>query len=144
MIDEGMVTTGDDPSCSGSMVTLADAREIILRHGYNTNAYVTLLPPSFSFFCTPGIDGVIPYQRYGHVWLCGGDPSCAPADIVPLTAAFRHAAQRERMMIAFLPATPRAIGCATARQSIRAPGGARPRTQDSADPHPPRAWPAST
>jgi lysylphosphatidylglycerol synthetase-like protein (DUF2156 family) len=108
MIDEGMVTTGDDPSCNGPTVTLADAREIILRHGYNTNAYVTLLPPPFSFFCTPGIDGVIPYQRYGNVWLCGGDPSCAPVDIVPLTAAFRHAAQRERMMIAFLPATPRA------------------------------------
>jgi phosphatidylglycerol lysyltransferase len=90
------------------VTTPAQAREVILRHGYNTNAYVTLLPPPFSFFAAPGIDGVIPYQRYGRVWLCGGDPTCAPADIVPLTAAFRRAAQREGMTIAFLPATPRA------------------------------------
>lgn len=86
--------------------TLAEARAVILRHGYNTNAYVTLLPPPFTFFRTPDIDGVIPYQRYGRVWLCGGDPTCAPADIAPLTEAFRHAAQRAKKMIAFLPATP--------------------------------------
>jgi phosphatidylglycerol lysyltransferase len=88
--------------------TIEQARSIILRHGYNTNAYVTLLPPAFIFFTAPGIDGVIAYQQYGRVWLCGGDPICAEADIVPLAAAFRRAARRARMTVAFLPATPRA------------------------------------
>ena len=84
------------------------ARAVILRHGYNTNAYVTLLPPPFAFFIAPGIDGVIPFQRYGRVWLCGGDPVCAEADIVPLTAAFLREARERRRTVAFLPATPRA------------------------------------
>ncbi|MGI8855709.1 MAG: bifunctional lysylphosphatidylglycerol flippase/synthetase MprF [Thermomicrobiales bacterium] len=95
--------------------TIEQARSVILRHGYNTNAYVTLLPPPFTFFTAPGIDGVIAYQQYGRVWLCGGDPICAEADIVPLTAAFRRAARRARMTVAFLPATPRATRLLTER-----------------------------
>jgi phosphatidylglycerol lysyltransferase len=95
--------------------TSEQARSIILRHGYNTNAYVTLLPPPFMFFTAPGIDGVIAYQQYGNVWLCGGDPICAEADIVPLAAAFRTAAQRAKRSVAFLPATPRAMRLLTAR-----------------------------
>lgn len=88
--------------------TIEQARSVILRHGYNTNAYVTLLPPPFTFFTTPDIDGAIAYQQYGSIWLCGGDPICAEADIVPLTDAFRRAARRARRSVAFLPATPRA------------------------------------
>lgn len=95
--------------------TIEEARSVILRHGYNPNAYVTLLPPPFTFFTAPGIDGVIAYQQYGRVWLCGGDPICAEADIVPLTAAFRRAARRARMTVAFLPATPRAMRLLTER-----------------------------
>src|SRR5437588_2073441 len=95
--------------------TSEQARSVILRHGYNTNAYVTLLPPPFTFFTTPGIDGVIAYQQYGRVWLCGGDPICAEADIVPLADAFRQAAQRARRSVAFLPATPRAMRLLTER-----------------------------
>jgi len=98
-----------------TQVTSEQARSVILRHGYNTNAYVTLLPPPFTFFTAPGIDGVIAYQQYGNVWLCGGDPICAEADIVPLTAAFRGAAQRAKRSVAFLPATPRAMRLLTAR-----------------------------
>ncbi len=95
--------------------TVEQARSAILRHGYNTNAYVTLLPPPFSRFTAPGIDGVIAYQQYGRVWLCGGDPICAQADIVPLTAAFMRAAKRARRTIGFLPATPRATTLLTER-----------------------------
>ncbi len=98
-----------------AQVTSEQVRSLILRHGYNTNAYVTLLPPPFTYFTAPGIDGTIAYQRYGRVWLCGGDPICAEADIVPLTAAFMHAARRRRMAIAFLPATPRATRLLTAQ-----------------------------
>ncbi len=96
-------------------VTTEQARAIILRHGYNTNAYVTLLPPPFTFFTAPGIDGVIAYQRYGRVWLCGGEPICAEADIVPLTAAFMREARQARRTIAFLPTTPRATRLLTER-----------------------------
>jgi len=95
--------------------TVEQARSVILRHGYNTNAYVTLLPPPFAQFTAPGIDGVIAYQQYGRVWLCGGDPICAEADIVPLTAAFVRAAARARRTVAFLPATPRATALLTER-----------------------------
>src|SRR6478609_4812090 len=95
--------------------TSEQARSVILSHGYNTNAYVTLLPPPFTFFTAPGIDGVIAYQQYGRVWLCGGDPVCAEADIVPLTAAFRRAAKRAKRSVAFLPATPRAMCLLTER-----------------------------
>ncbi|MCA1666365.1 MAG: DUF2156 domain-containing protein [Thermomicrobia bacterium] len=95
--------------------TAEQARSIILRHGYNTNAYVTLLPPPFTYFIAPGIDGVIAYQRYGRVWLCGGEPVCAEADLVPLTAAFMRAARRARKTIAFLPTTPRATRLLTER-----------------------------
>ncbi|MHB8646748.1 MAG: phosphatidylglycerol lysyltransferase domain-containing protein [Thermomicrobiales bacterium] len=95
--------------------TAEQARSIILRHGYNTNAYVTLLPPPFSYFTAADIDGVIAYQQYGNVWLCGGDPICAEPDIVPLTAAFQRAARRAKRTIAFLPATPRATMLLTDR-----------------------------
>ncbi len=95
--------------------TAEQARSIILRHGYNTNAYVTLLPPPFRYFITPGIDGVIAYQQYGRVWLCGGDPICTEADIVPLTAAFLRVARRARRTIGFLPTTPRATRLLTER-----------------------------
>ncbi len=95
--------------------TAEQARAIILRHGYNTNAYVTLLPPPFRYFIAPGIDGVIAYQQYGRVWLCGGDPICAEPDIVPLTAAFLRAARRARRTIGFLPTTPRATRLLTER-----------------------------
>ena len=98
-----------------AQATFAEARAVILCHGYNTNASVTLLPPPFTYFTTAGIDGVIAYQRYGRVWLCGGDPNCAEADIVPLTAAFMRAAKRARMTVAFLPATPRATTLLTER-----------------------------
>lgn len=97
------------------VATIEQARSVILRHGYNTNAYVTLLPPPFSFFTAPGIDGVIAYQQYGRVRLCGGDPICAEADIVPLAAAFRRGAKRAGMTVAFLPATPRAARLLTER-----------------------------
>jgi len=95
--------------------TAEQARSIILRHGYNTNAYVTLLPPPFTYFTAPGIDGVIAYQQYGNVWLCGGEPVCAEADIVPLTAAFQQAARRAKRTIGFLPATPLATRLLTER-----------------------------
>jgi phosphatidylglycerol lysyltransferase len=95
--------------------TFEEARAVILRHGFNTNAYVTLLPPPFSYFTAPGIDGVIAYQRYGRVWLCGGEPICAEADLVTLTAAFMHAARQRRITIGFLPTTPRAAALLTAR-----------------------------
>jgi phosphatidylglycerol lysyltransferase len=95
--------------------TIEQARAIILRHGYNTNAYVTLLPPPFTYFTAPGIDGVIAYQQYGNVWLCGGEPVCAEADIVPLAAAFMRAARRAHRTIGFLPTTPRATRLLTER-----------------------------
>ena len=95
--------------------TIEQARSVILRHGANTNAYVTLLPPPFIFFTAPGIDGAIAYQQYGRVWLCGGDPICAEVDIVPLAAAFCRAAKRARVTVAFLPATPRAMRLLTER-----------------------------
>lgn len=98
---------------AAAQATTEQARAAILRHGYNTNAYVTLLPPPFTYFTTADIDGVIAYQRYGNVWLCGGDPICAEANIVPLTAAFQRAARRAKRTIAFLPATPRATALLT-------------------------------
>ena len=95
--------------------TVEQARAIILRHGYNTNAYVTLLPPPFTYFTASGIDGVIAYQRYGNTWLCGGEPVCAEADLVPLTAAFMQTARRAHRTIGFLPTTPRATRLLTER-----------------------------
>src|SRR5262249_16998369 len=69
----------------------------------------------FSYFTTPVIEGVIAYQRFGRMLLCGGDPICAESDIVPLTAAFQRAARRARLTIVFLPATPRAAALLTER-----------------------------
>src|SRR5262245_37181016 len=100
--------------------TFEEARAIVLRHGYNANACVTLMPPPFSYFTTPVIEGVIAYQRFGRMLLCGGDPICAESDIVPLTAAFQRAARRARLTIVFLPATPRAAALLTERLCFNA------------------------
>ncbi len=102
----------DDGETTASWET---ARAAVLRHGYNSNAYLVLSPPPFQFFAAPGIDGVVAYQQYGSVWLCGGDPLCAPDDLVPLVQALRRAARRARKMLAFLPVTGRAAAVMTDR-----------------------------
>lgn len=96
-------------------VTFEEARAVVLRYGYNTNAYLTLSPPPFQFFATPDIDGIVAYQRHGRVWLCGGDPICAEADIAPLVAAMKRAARHAGVTLAFLPVTPRATRALTER-----------------------------
>lgn len=93
----------------------AQARAAVLRYGYNTNAYLVLTPPCFEFFTTPGIDGVVAFQRYGGLWLCGGEPICAPENFVPLAAAMRRAARGAGCALAFLPTTPRATALLTER-----------------------------
>ena len=96
-------------------VSFDQARAVVLRYGYNTNAYLTLTPPPFEFFATPGIDGVVAFQRHGGVWFCGGEPICAPEDLVPLAAAMRRAAHTAGCVLAFLPTTPRATTLLTER-----------------------------
>ena len=64
------------------------ARELVLKYGQNSSAYLTLEDDKTLFF-SKEIDGVIPYGVVGNVVTVCGDPICAPEDFVRLLAEFK-------------------------------------------------------
>jgi hypothetical protein len=71
-IDLGMPVTG--PSTPAER-----ARQLVLRHGWNTTAYQVLNPGFHHWFSGDG-EGVIGYVPRSSVWVVGGAPACAIAN----------------------------------------------------------------
>jgi phosphatidylglycerol lysyltransferase len=75
----------------GRVTTRAErdrARALVLEHGHNPSAYLTLEADKTLFFGA-GVPGVIAYGVVGSVIVVNGDPICADGDIVRLLAEFK-------------------------------------------------------
>ncbi|MCL1840549.1 MAG: DUF2156 domain-containing protein [Propionibacteriaceae bacterium] len=64
------------------------ARALVLAHGRNPSAYLTLERDKTLFFGAD-VDGVIAYGVVGSIVVVNGDPICAPEDVVRLLAQFQ-------------------------------------------------------
>jgi len=66
----------------------ARARELVIRYGQNSSAYLALEDDKTLFFGKE-VDGVIAYGVVGNVVTVCGDPICAPDDFVRFLAEFK-------------------------------------------------------
>ncbi|MCZ2108157.1 MAG: DUF2156 domain-containing protein [Dehalococcoidia bacterium] len=90
-------------SRSGSQ---AERRSLVLAHGYNGLAYLSLYP-GWEYFHATGKDGFVAYERHNGVALAVGDPVCAPGDVTAILDEFREWAASEHLTPAFVGSTPR-------------------------------------
>jgi phosphatidylglycerol lysyltransferase len=64
-------------AATNSIVSLASARRLVMRHGWNAVSYQILNPGMRLWFSRAG-DAVAGYARFGRVWIIAGAPVCAP------------------------------------------------------------------
>jgi len=67
---------------------LKQAREIVIKYGQNSSAYLALEDDKTLFFGKE-VDGVIAYGVVGNVVTVCGDPICAPDDFIQFLAEFK-------------------------------------------------------
>jgi len=84
------------------------ARALVLTHGHNPSAYLTLESDKTLFF-GQGMDGVIAYGVVGSVVVVNGDPVCEPGRIVRLLAQFQGFCQAGSYDAIFIGASPQLI-----------------------------------
>jgi phosphatidylglycerol lysyltransferase len=86
-----------------SMVRLLHEQE---SHGYNAHSLVSIAPGA-RFWSCPEIDGAVPYNKFGKVWLVPGDPLASEKEAPELARRFIAAARADGCFAAFMPVTER-------------------------------------
>ena len=85
---------------------LQHARQLVLKHGQNAGAYLTLEDDKTLYFGKT-VDGVVAYGVVGETVVINGDPICAPEDFEKLLAEFKSFCQDASYNIFFLSTTNR-------------------------------------
>ena len=73
------------------MPSITDARELVLRHGWNATAY-QILNPGIDLWFSADAAAVVGYAPRRGVWVAAGAPVCDPARLVEVADEFEAAA----------------------------------------------------
>lgn len=87
-------------------MTAARAREIVLRHGWNSTSY-QLLNPGFEHWYPAAQDALVGFVRTGRTRVVGGAPVCARERLGPVAREFEAAAAAEGARVCWLGAGAR-------------------------------------
>jgi phosphatidylglycerol lysyltransferase len=85
---------------------LAQAREIVLRHGYNCTAY-QILNPGLHYFFSKRHDAVTAYMPRAGAWVVAGAPVCAEADLPAIVEELESAAAAAGCSVCYVCAAQR-------------------------------------
>ena len=85
------------------------ARELILRHGWNTTAY-QVLNRGFQYWFPAERDAVVGFVGRRRVWVVGGAPSCSADRLAAVCAGFESAAARVGAAVCYVGAQRRVAG----------------------------------
>ena len=119
-------------SVSGSA---AEARELVLRHGWNAVAY-QILNPGMRLWFSPAHDAVAGFATYAHVRVIAGAPVCAPDRLDAVSTELDADAARRGERVLYFGAGERLEQVYAARRDhCLVPLGAQPVWE-------PAAWPA--
>src|SRR5258705_13645137 len=88
---------------------LAQARDLVLRHGWLATAYQILNPGIRLWFSARG-DAVAGYAEWGRVRVAAGAPICEEARLASAAAEFEVAARAEGMSVCYFAAGTRLEG----------------------------------
>lgn len=82
------------------------ARDLVLRHGWNTTSY-QILNPGFEHWFSADGQGVVGHVKRRRVWVVGGAPVCAAERLDEVTAEFEASARRARALVCYVGAQDR-------------------------------------
>lgn len=94
--------------------SLAKARDLVLRHGWNATAY-QILNPGIRLWFSPEGDAVTGYSDWGGVRVAAGAPVCGLKGLTRATAGFEADARAEGMSVCWFAAGSRLEGLLGAR-----------------------------
>jgi phosphatidylglycerol lysyltransferase len=82
------------------------ARQLILKHGWNSTAY-QILNPGIEYWFHPSIPAVVGLVRESWRWIAAGAPVCSKTDLRTVTIDFENAAQRDGCRVCYVCAAER-------------------------------------
>jgi phosphatidylglycerol lysyltransferase len=85
---------------------LHDARELVLRYGWNSTAY-QILNPGIAHWYAPGRRAVVGYVRWGRHVIAAGGPVCAQAELPEVASQFETWAAAEGRQVCYFGAEGR-------------------------------------
>lgn len=106
-------------------MTAAHAREIVLRHGWNSTSY-QLLNPGFEHWYPAAQDALVGFVRAGRTRVVGGAPVCARERLGAVAREFEAAAAAEGARVCWLGAGARLAEELRDRRHAQACVGAQP------------------
>jgi phosphatidylglycerol lysyltransferase len=113
---------------------LAQARALVLAHGWNSTSY-QIINPGIAHWFTPAGDAVVGYVDCGAVWMVAGAPVCAEARLPAVVGEFEASAALAGASVCYIGAEARLERVCRAREGYAfAALGAQPCWR-------PGAWP---
>jgi phosphatidylglycerol lysyltransferase len=95
-----------DPSSLDPTPGLARARDLVLRHGWNSTCY-QILNPGLNHWFDPGRPAVVGFVRRDGYWVAAGAPVCAADHLPAVSTAFERAAAAAGCRVCYLGAQDR-------------------------------------
>ena len=86
--------------------TIPRARDLVLRHGWNTTSY-QILNPGFSYWFDPAGDAVAGVVATGKVWVVGGAPVCPASRLTEVSLRLEHDARQVGARVCYVAAQRR-------------------------------------
>jgi phosphatidylglycerol lysyltransferase len=85
---------------------LRQARELVLRYGWNATAY-QIINPGIELWFSPICEAVVGFVRAHNTLVVAGAPVCAPERLADVATEFEQAARRDRKRVCYFGAEAR-------------------------------------
>ena len=85
---------------------LSRARDLVMRHGWNSTAY-QILNPGIEYWFDPNGEAVVGFVREAGWWVVAGAPVCALSDLNEVVARFERVAKQTSCRVVYVCAAER-------------------------------------